>query len=115
MTALAITPALRGASASLAREIGQTFREIRERRGDLRIDVARAAGVPHQSVTRFERGDSANLQLGNATRLLAFYGYKLAVVPVQDKRSAFSADVDLNHARAFQNSHYHGSQHRSEP
>lgn len=87
MTALAITPELHGASASVAREIGQAFREIRERRGDTWVDIARAAGVPHTSVARFERGESPNLQLGNATRLLAFYGYRLAVVPITEART----------------------------
>lgn len=81
MTAIALTPNQRAAALSVAKEIGTAFGQARTSAGHTKKAVAEVLAMHQTTVAYFEQGHFPNVKLGNAIRLLRFYGLTLAVVP----------------------------------
>jgi transcriptional regulator with XRE-family HTH domain len=81
MTAILLTPDQRERTLQLARAIGQTIRDARDRAGETSYDAAAAIGGHQTRVCDIERGVSPNPKLGSLVKLLDRYGLELVVIP----------------------------------
>jgi transcriptional regulator with XRE-family HTH domain len=81
MTAILLTPDQRERTLRLARSIGQTLRDARDRAGETSYQAAAAIGGHQTRVCDIERGVSPNPKLGSLVKLLDRYGLELVVVP----------------------------------
>lgn len=83
MSAVAFSPEQLADAKAMAREIGWRIREARGGR-ETSEQSALALGMCPTSVRRIERGESPNVKLGSAMKLLRRYGLTLSVQPASE-------------------------------